>query len=168
MFNLAEWRRNKAQAGLCSTCYARPRERLSRCLKCVKSSRLYNQSERGKQVGRRSYYKHRDKKNIRRKISGKAFRDMSKKQVFAAYGGKCVCCSESIIGFLTIDHINRKTFPSVAPRGGYHLYRWLILNGFPPGVRIMCFNCNSGRALNNGICPHELERQIAIKLSEVS
>jgi hypothetical protein len=31
---------------------------------------------------------------------------------------------------------------------------WLKRHNFPPGFRILCFNCNSGRHLNGGICPH--------------
>ncbi len=74
---------------------------------------------------------------------------------FAAYGGsKCVCCMESEICFLAIDHIN----------GGGHehrkvnkigsLYQWLHRNKYPDGYRVLCHNCNHGRYINGGICPH--------------
>jgi hypothetical protein len=79
------------------------------------------------------------------------------------YGGdppKCICCGETILKFLTIDHINgggtthrKQIFRD--KRGGWEFYRWLINNSFPEGFQILCFNCNCGRARNDGICPHK-------------
>jgi hypothetical protein len=37
-------------------------------------------------------------------------------------------------------------------RGGINRF---YKNNFPRGYRILCYNCNCGRALNNGICPHK-------------
>ncbi len=28
-------------------------------------------------------------------------------------------------------------------------------NNFPPGFRVLCYNCNCGRNHNKGICPHK-------------
>lgn len=82
-------------------------------------------------------------------------------QTFAAYGNKCSCCSESNPIFLTIDHINNdgsKERKAMGNRSGIHLYRSLYKRGFPKeGYRLMCFNCNLGRARNGGICPHEVQ-----------
>ena len=33
-------------------------------------------------------------------------------------------------------------------------WRWIIAHQSPVGWRLMCYNCNLGRAKNNGICPH--------------
>ena len=79
----------------------------------------------------------------------------------------CSCCGETRYIFLTLDHIDMATFPVEAPRGGVELYAWLIRNNFPGGIRTLCFNCNCGRELNGGICPHELERQEVVRLSEM-
>jgi hypothetical protein len=37
------------------------------------------------------------------------------------------------------------------------VYQWLVEHGCPQDgrFRILCFNCNQGRALNGGVCPHE-------------
>lgn len=73
-----------------------------------------------------------------------------------AYGHSCACCGETLLAFLTIDHINgngnhhRKDFS-----GGSKIFDWLIANDFPPGFQILCFKCNAGKNLNKGICPHE-------------
>jgi len=90
--------------------------------------------------------KNRDYNNIKRK--------KSRKLVFENYGKKCECCGESNIKFLTIDHINgggRKHRKEI--KG--HLYSWLVKNNFPNGFQVLCYNCNCGKRINNGICPHK-------------
>src|SRR5206468_3825012 len=65
----------------------------------------------------------------------------------------CRHCNETIWQFLTLDHVDgggakhRKEVGSI--------YHWLRRNNYPPGFRILCMNCNSGRAVNGGPCPHE-------------
>lgn len=87
----------------------------------------------------------------------------AKKTVFDHYGRICVCCGESIQGFLTIDHMNndghilrRKGSYS---RSGSAFYFWLarqIREGKAPSdLRTQCYNCNCGRHKNGGRCPHE-------------
>jgi len=77
-----------------------------------------------------------------------------KKLVFEHYGKKCSCCGEKEMMFLTIDHINgggekhRKKI-------GRKIYRWLVINNFPDGFKTLCFNCNWGKHINGGICPHK-------------
>lgn len=70
----------------------------------------------------------------------------------------CVCCGETEIRFLTIDHINNNGAnhrKERANRLGHRFYRWLKDNGFPDGYQVMCFNCNCGKFVNGGICPHK-------------
>lgn len=76
--------------------------------------------------------------------------------VLTHYGGKCECCGEDEPLFLTVDHINGggKKHRQEIGGGGFYLHRWLIKNNFPEGFRILCFNCNCGRSLNKGVCPH--------------
>jgi len=63
--------------------------------------------------------------------------------VLAHYGSKCAICGENHIEFLTIDHIygggnqHRKKI-----RGGTDGYNWIIKNGFPNDLQILCWNCN--------------------------
>lgn len=81
-----------------------------------------------------------------------------KAKVIALYGGKCACphCNENRLGFLTIDHPNNDGAKH-RREGGDKMYRWLRRNGFPDGFRVLCFNCNCGRAFNGGVCPHTEE-----------
>jgi hypothetical protein len=75
---------------------------------------------------------------------------------FEAYGGAvCACCGEIEIAFLTLDHVNGDGDGRSDP----HFYRTLRLDDYPdePALQVLCFNCNSGRVLNDGICPHKKE-----------
>ena len=61
--------------------------------------------------------------------------------ILDAYGRECACCGEQHPDFLTLDHIegggNRH-------RKSIHgkVYSQLRRLGFPPGYRILCWNCN--------------------------
>jgi hypothetical protein len=74
-------------------------------------------------------------------------------RVFNNYGRRCTCCGESDLRLLTIDHINGGGTKQTKEIGG-NFYLWLIKNGFPPYFQVLCHNCNSGREINKGICPH--------------
>lgn len=80
------------------------------------------------------------------------------------YGNKCLCCGETNPIFLTLDHIKNNGFRQKRhgrKLGGLALYTWLIINGFPEGYQLLCYNCNCGKFRNKGICPHE-EKEIKI------
>lgn len=81
-----------------------------------------------------------------------------KAEILENYGGVCVCCGEINIGFLTIDHENDDGAAFKKKFGKIKLYNFLKRNNYPKnlGLRVMCYNCNSGRAKNGGICPHKL------------
>jgi hypothetical protein len=96
-----------------------------------------------------------------------------------AYGGehpRCACpgCKEDRMEFLAIDHIDggggihrramvaqqskgKKARRDQSPGGGT-FFRWLRQNGYPPGYRVLCHNCNMARG--NSPCPvHEVQGQ---------
>ena len=73
--------------------------------------------------------------------------------VITHYGGVCICCRESHIGFLSIDHINGGGTQHRVRIGG-HLYEWLIKNNYPEGFQVLCLNCNFAKHLY-GRCPHQ-------------
>jgi hypothetical protein len=90
-------------------------------------------------------------------------RQLLKKFVMNAYGGpRCICCGETGLTFLTIDHIEGRgrRHRAVIGRRGETFYRWLKVQNFPPGFRVMCMNCNSSLGLF-GYCPHQLEHSNA-------
>lgn len=68
-----------------------------------------------------------------------------------AYGGRCVDCGETNIGFLTLDHIynngaiDRKNKILMSGTSGYEK---LCKLGFPKNeLQILCYNCNYKKAL---------------------
>jgi hypothetical protein len=82
-----------------------------------------------------------------------------KLEAFVAYGGpSCKCCGESIMTFLTLDHIDgggNTMRRSNKLNGSTAVYKFLKKNGWPPGYQVLCFNCNVGRHINGGVCPHQ-------------
>ena len=122
-----------------------------------------------KKYNRKDYIKNYVKKNSKKLlVIHKEFRENIKLETLYRYSYgtmECACCGETIIGFLTIDHINnngaehrRKLFGKKFNRlGGYAFYAWLKRHGYPEGYQVMCYNCNCGRDKNNGICPHKFE-----------
>ena len=125
---VAEMRKNRGENGLCKKCgKVKPEENKLHCSWCLSKNTKENAA--------------------------------IKKKVMDHYGGKCACCGEDNIVFLSIDHINgggdkhRREIGS----GGSRLYRWIITNNYPDDLQVLCFNCNQGRAVNGGICPHQQE-----------
>ena len=84
----------------------------------------------------------------------------SKKKILNIYGNSCRCCSETEPRFLTIDHINGGGYEhrrKLEISGSGHNFRvWLIRNNFPPGYQTLCQNCNQGKHINGGVCPHKI------------
>lgn len=77
-----------------------------------------------------------------------------------AYGGanpQCACCGEAIYEFLAIDHVYGGGHAQRKETGGGGFHSWLRKNGYPSGFQILCHNCNLGRQINGGVCPHKVE-----------
>jgi hypothetical protein len=93
------------------------------------------------------------------------WRQKEKQTLMDAYGGKCVCCGEDRLEFLTIDHkhgggcAHRKSLGKWG-KGG-HFYEWLKIHGYPQeDYQALCYNCNCARAQSiDGRCPHEIEKE---------
>lgn len=97
-----------------------------------------------------------------------------KTEVLTHYGnGKliCVCCGETNLVFLTLDHINGREEGDRGwnknKKSGRVLWSYVKREGFPKGYQTLCWNCNSGRQINKGICPHKEIKTIPVELSSV-
>lgn len=77
-----------------------------------------------------------------------------KQLCFDHYNNKCRCCGETIFEFLTVEHINGNGRKHRKENKINDIYRWLVLNNFPEGFEVLCYNCNCGKRLNKE-CPHE-------------
>lgn len=144
--------------------------RQSWCKKCATKLMLVwrqKNRERSNELSRRSAQKHRVKRNAYHKRFYRANRESQlqnrreylnvlKAEAYIAYGGYvCACCGETERAFLTLDHINNdgNEHRKIVGRGDL-IYRWLKVNGYPPIVQVLCMNCNFGKRMNGGICPH--------------
>jgi hypothetical protein len=110
--------------------------------------------EQKKKYEREYRIKNLDKLTVEGKKRSKKCRDKFRELVFNHYGKQCICCGESNIKFLTIDHMNgngRKHRAIIKN----HIHTWLVKNNYPKGFQVLCYNCNCGKRMNNGICPHK-------------
>jgi len=82
----------------------------------------------------------------------KATRKKEKIAVVEKYGRVCQCCGESNYKFLTIDHVNNDGGKESERK---NIYRYLVNIPVRSDLRLLCYNCNLGRAHNGGVCPHE-------------
>lgn len=88
---------------------------------------------------------------------GQVLRETTKAEVVAAYGGRCACCGETEIEFLSLDHTDGGGYQHRRARGN-KIYGDLKAAGWPQdGYRILCMNCQFG-TMRGRICPHQRER----------
>lgn len=92
-------------------------------------------------------------------------RRAARAEVLRAYGGEqpaCSCCGESEPVFLALDHIAGGGGKHRQETGGGGFFSWLKRNNYPSGIRLLCHNCNMGRQINGGECPHEVKRKALV------
>ena len=80
-----------------------------------------------------------------------------KRETFIHYGGAfCVCCGEDDLRFLSLDHINNDgAHQRRRLKTGINIYNWIKARGYPPQFQVLCMNCNFGKHINKGVCPHK-------------
>lgn len=87
----------------------------------------------------------------------RAYGQRLKREAFEAYGGAfCVCCGEDMFAFLSLDHVNNDGYVHGRSRKSVR-YSVLKQKGYPkdPMLQVLCFNCNCGKKVNGGVCPHK-------------
>lgn len=92
-----------------------------------------------------------------------------KMNIIKEYGGKCQCCGEHRPAFLSIDHVNNdgKQHREAMGNGGLRIYLWLKKHGYPKdGFELLCHNCNHGRYINGGICPHKEKSKTCLTVTD--
>ena len=96
------------------------------------------------------------------KEQNRRWKQKLKLTVMSQYGGRCACCGESMLGFLTMDHINNDGKEDRERFGGsYKMYvhmRDLFYSDKEEALsnyQILCWNCNMGKSHNGGVCPHK-------------
>lgn len=150
-------KKERQSKGFCS-CGRSTLENKKTCEQCSKKNR--NWYYRRKELGLCTYCGNKSKDNSTRCEScAQKLSDQKKeirKEVLDAYGGPiCNCCGETTEMFLCIDHINNDGSEHRKEIRKNTINKWLKDNNFPKGYQILCFNCNMGKQLNGGICPHQ-------------
>lgn len=117
---------------------------------------------RCKDAKRVSAAKWREKNSDHYKKHAKEYLIKIKQETFLAYGGLvCNCCGEKTFKFLSLDHVFNDGFKEHNKAkyrcAGISMYLKLRRNGYPDKDRyqVLCMNCNFGKKLNGGICPHK-------------
>ena len=92
-----------------------------------------------------------------------------KTTVMSWYGGKCRCCGESRLHFLSLDHIYddgaKQRGGGKGCGGGEHFYRAIVKNGQldrPKDLQVLCWNCQMGKRFGYGFCLHHLDIDLRI------
>jgi hypothetical protein len=83
--------------------------------------------EKRKETNLKYRLKNKEKLSKKNKLDAQRL----KKEVMAAYGGCCSCCGETILDFLTIDHINNDGAEQrrvLKHSSGTQFYNWLKRN----------------------------------------
>lgn len=135
-----KYRQKKNPVGICSNsdCMFAARPSFKLCDRCNERSKAKQKQPR-----------------VRAQITARS--KEIKSEVFAAYGGTCLCCGETHPDFLSIDHTNG--YDGQSPRKGSQLYRWLLRNRFPDDFRVLCMSCNFALG-HHGYCPHSNLTQV--------
>jgi hypothetical protein len=101
--------------------------------------------------------KYRDKNRPHWQAYKRRWASKLRQEVIVHYGGRCICCGETNLAFLVIDHKDgggNKHRKQIG--GGTQTTAWIKRNGFPDMFQILCANCNSAKGAW-GQCPHEAQ-----------
>src|SRR4030042_4863970 len=96
------------------------------------------------------------KKNKEKVIEiSKKYRMGLKLQALKSYSNnknpRCICCGETEIDFLCLDHINNDGFKEREKYGlGTSFLKWLKVNNYPKhlNLQVMCFDCNFSKRIH--------------------
>lgn len=147
---LCVWCSNPAKPGRkrCEECLATHRKRTNTLHKERRAGKLCLQCGAPAAPNKSRCEVHRQKQN--------ATSNQYKVKAFDHYGRVCTCCNLQFIDvFLTLDHVNNDGNLHRKEIKGARVYRWACHNGYPTFLQTHCFNCNMGKKVNGGICPHQ-------------
>lgn len=86
--------------------------------------------------------------------------DRRKHEIFEHYGNKCSCCGETEFLFLQLDHIDNDGSEHRKAVKSNYIYAWVRKNNFPDTLQLLCANCNWGKQMNKGVCPHKQQLRL--------
>lgn len=154
-------KQERTQSGICPRCNQKHFGKYKHCESCLDKRRKSHSREKKQGVCPKCKSEvftgrvHCDDCLELERFRNKTAAAKLKQLVMDAYGGKCVCCHESNIVYLNIDHINNDgAFDRKNGLKGSDMYRHLRSNNWPGGFQVLCFNCNLAKHYQ-GYCSHE-------------
>lgn len=142
------------------------KERVKTYQERLQYNREYNRRNHEKLSKRKREYYQEHKEYFKQKADDWYKRNKGKvaekarilrEKVITHYGGKCVCCGETEIKFLAVDHKNNDGAVHRREIGTNIIYKWAVDNHYPDKLQILCHNCNLAKAFY-GKCPHNKEK----------
>jgi hypothetical protein len=113
---------------------------------------------------RRKHISRESARRIRKTVDGKQRANLNARKhtkrrrvmIVKLFGGKCVCCGESHIEFLSIQHKNNDGAEHRRRIGMGGTYNWIRKNTeeAKKTMELMCMNCNSSLGFFH-YCPHK-------------
>ena len=89
---------------------------------------------------------------------GKRERNKLKIEFLEAFNWQCSCCGESDPRFLTLDHIENDGNEHRQNYNEQQIMYQAKKAGWPKDrYQCLCFNCNCGKSVNRGVCPHKCQ-----------
>lgn len=145
-------RRKNNKSGLDGSCRVCSRKRAN--------AYYYAHHEKHKKAQRDRHYKYYERDAAWKRLSTKRYRDRVRLETLQHYARspfpECACCGEMQLQFLCLDHINgggTEERKRLGP-GGVLFYCRLKAAGYPPGLQVLCHNCNMAKGFY-GKCPHK-------------
>lgn len=161
--------------GICDRC-GQPFKAQGSLQKRCNSCRMPARLELANQQAKLYYREHKAQIRARKKITEAKRIDhyremkrlnMNKRRIRARYliigyyshhTFRCACCGERQYDFLELDHIQgggrREMIKMFGSTASSAFYFWLVRNGFPPGLQVLCSNCNKSKG-KHGVCVHQ-------------
>jgi len=151
---------NKIKSGVCPRCSRKITDGTSTCIRCkaIGRKKAKQRVAQRRKLGLCIFCGRKPKKGSTCERCKNRIRKRyltRKAAVFNHYGKRCACCGETEEVFLTIDHINGGGRKHKREAGFANIHDFVFRNNFPDYFQILCFNCNQGKFLNGGICPHK-------------
>jgi hypothetical protein len=137
----------------CSKSPALPNRKL--CEPCTIKRRIYEQRYAAKypeklRLKTKTYYEKNPTYNT---VHAQRYRQQWREQALTVYGGACVCCSETHLPYLEIDHVNGGGNQQRKVIRGTAWYKFLATNPRSDDVQLLCGNCHNVKTRRQS-CSH--------------
>ena len=158
------WRQARTDSGQCWDCQKPATGGTNRCEECAERVRQQSAARRSaRRVQGKCIICGKDMRTSRSCCADCTARQSNRNHRFRDavldhYGRECVCCGESEVLFLCLDHVENDGAAHRREHGtGSKFMEWVVRNNYPSGLQTLCWNCNAGKHLNGGTCPHQTD-----------